>query len=87
MTDWDKEGARLASDILTELAKDDALIERVRLRIEDELVDWRDNRRSMLCNNGLTIKEKDGRPSEIIRFRTDAAIRLMLQYMSEEVRQ
>lgn len=45
---------------LRTLADDHELLRNVARRaIEDELVDWRDNRRFMLRNNGFVIRESD----------------------------
>lgn len=69
-------GAVVTADTL---ADDGALVEAARQAIEDELIDWRDERRSMLCGNGFTVREKDGSPSEVIRFRTDIGFRIGLR--------
>lgn len=64
------------------LADDEALVEAARKAIEDELIDWRDEGRFMLCGNGFTVREKDGSPSEIIRFRTDLGFRIGLRALT-----
>jgi hypothetical protein len=47
---------------------DPALIEAGRLEVEDTLVEFRDSAMwEGFHNNGLTIKNRDGSPSEIIR--------------------
>lgn len=43
-------------------------IELARKTVEDALIDFRNSRVSTLRNNGLCVKEKDGTPSDIIRF-------------------
>ena len=54
--------------MLRALAADPDARERARKIVEDELVEWRDERRFVLRNNGLVIKEADSAPSHIIRF-------------------
>ena len=57
----------IAETVRTLAARDD-LLEIGRKAIEDELIEWRDSRRSELRNNGFAVREKDGSASEIIRF-------------------
>jgi len=64
------------------LADDVALVESARKAIEDELIDWRDEGSFMICGNGFTVREKDGSPSEIIRFRTDIGFRIGLRALA-----
>lgn len=53
----------------------DELIERIRLKIEDELIDRRDSRIVILSReNGLVVREKDGTESSLIRMTTKEAI-------------
>lgn len=73
----------VAADSVTALAADDNLIEVMRKAIEDELVEWRDDTRFMVCGNGFSIRDKDGTPSPIIRFRTDIGLRIALHAAAE----
>lgn len=52
------------------------LLEIGRKAIEDVLIEWRDNRISMMRNNGLVIKERNGKDSHIIRMGPEDAIRI-----------
>jgi hypothetical protein len=65
-------------NMLKELAENDKLIEVGRLAIEDELVKWRDDRLSVFCGNGFSIREFDGTPSTIIRFGTEHGLKIAL---------
>lgn len=50
-----------------------------RKAVEDVLVEWRDNRLSVLGrNNGLVIRESDGSDSSIIRMSIEDALRIGL---------
>lgn len=55
---------------------DDTALEAARLAIENELIEWRDNRRFMSGNNGFVVKERDGTPSSIIRLNTAVGLRI-----------
>ena len=60
------------------------LLEIGRKAIEDELVEWRDNRLSMFTRgNGLVIREKDGTESSMIRFGPETALRIGLKAMGK----
>ena len=59
----------------------DADYERCRKYIEDVLVDWRDNRLSVMRNNGLVIRERDGKDSSIIRLGFDDAMRMAIKHL------
>lgn len=51
------------------------MLEVGRKAIEDVLIEWRDSRLSELGrNNGLVVKEKDGKDSSIIRFGPEMAL-------------
>jgi hypothetical protein len=68
------------------LAADDELLEVARLAIEDALIEWRDERRSMpFRNNGLVVKERDGSPSDVIRFGPEMAMRIGLLAVAARV--
>lgn len=70
---------------LREIADDSELLWQVaRAAVEDALVEWRDDRLSMLTrNNGFVIKEKDGTPSDIIRFGPEVGIRIALLALAD----
>ena len=62
----------------------DELLEIGRKAIEDVLVEWRDNRLSEFTRgNGLVIREKDGRDSDIIRFGSKMALKIGLKAMGQ----
>ena len=56
----------------------DDVIERVRLAIEDELIERRNGRIFVLNANGLTVNERDGSPSGIRRMSTAEAVHMTL---------
>lgn len=57
-----------------------------RSAIEDELVEWRDTRRFTLGrNNGLTIHEKNGSSSSIIRFGPEHALKIGLLAIAQHL--
>lgn len=70
--------AKGRAEALADVLADDAAIEVMRKAIEDELIEWRDEMRFMICGNGFSVCEKDGSPSPIIRFRTDIGLRIGL---------
>ncbi len=55
-----------------------------RKAIEDVLVDFRDSRISIVRNNGLVIREKDGKDSKIIRLGSETALKIGLQAIIKE---
>jgi hypothetical protein len=69
--------AKAKAEALREAMTDEAL-EAARILIESELVEWRDESRFMLRNNGLAIRNKDGSGSEIIRFGFEMGYRMAL---------
>lgn len=78
-------GTELAAE-LRRLADDHALLYEIpRRAIEDELIDWRDNRRFVLRNNGFVVKESDGSPSDIIRFGPETGVRIALLALAEHL--
>ena len=64
---------------IQKLAEDDKLLEVGRREVENVLIDWRDNRLSSVRNNGLVIREKDGKDSSVIRMGAEDAIRIGLR--------
>jgi hypothetical protein len=75
-----------ASEVdLQAVVEDVELLEVMRKAIEDELIDWRDEMRFMVCGNGFSIREKDGSPSPIIRFRTDIGLRIALNALAKHL--
>jgi len=65
------------------IKNNDELLEKIRLRIEDELINRRNNRISVLYNNGLVCKESDGSNSDIIRMGHIEAFLLALRVIQE----
>lgn len=48
-----------------------------RKAVEDALIEWRDDRLSMLGRrNGLVVAERDGTPSSIIRFGFETGMKI-----------
>jgi hypothetical protein len=68
---------------LRELSESDELLEIGRLAVEDELIEWRDSRLSTLRENGLVIRERDGSPSNVIRFGSETAVKVALMAIAE----
>lgn len=64
--------------VLRDLLEPEAL-ERARKLVEDELIDWRDSGLFTLRNNGLSVRNKDGSGSEIIRFGFEAGLQLVIK--------
>jgi hypothetical protein len=64
----------MTDKMLSELTTED--FEIARLAIEDVLVDFRDNRIFVSRNNGLVIKERNGKDSSIIRLGSEDALRI-----------
>lgn len=77
-----EQAAEIADAVRAYLTSDDT-VERMRKAIEDELIEWRDAQRFMVCGNGFTVREKDGEPSPIIRFSTDVGLRIALAAATE----
>ncbi len=58
------------------------------LAVENELIEWRDARRSMLgCANGFVVRERDGSESSIIRLGTRDGLRIGINAYLEALRQ
>jgi len=64
---------------LLAIAQDEDLLEVGRQAIEAALVQFRDDRMFTIRNNGLVIKEYDGRESTIIRFGPEVALSIGLE--------
>ena len=75
------------ADCLAKVAADNKLLEVGRKAIEDALIEFRDGRLSELNrNNGLVVREKNGKDSSIIRFGPEGALRIGLNAMAESLR-
>ena len=61
------------------------LLEVGRLAVEDKLVDYRDSRISVLRNNGLCIREYDGRESSVVRMSIEEAVTVAMRAIIEEL--
>ncbi len=68
---------------LIKLADDEVLMEVGRMAIENELVEWRDERLQTIRNNGFTIREANGEASSIIRFGPEVGLRIALRAIAE----
>lgn len=74
------------SEALKELADNGELLEVGRKAIEARLLEWRDERLSEpMRGNGLVVREKDGTPSDIIRFGPEVALNIGLRAIAEEI--
>ena len=72
--------------VLRHLADDVELMEVGRKAVENALVEWRDSRLSMLRrNNGLVIREKDGKESSIVRFGPEVGVAIALRAIAEHL--
>lgn len=71
---------------ITEIVKDRTLLEIARKAIEDQFIWFRDERLSSpLRNNGLVCKEKDGTPSDVIRFGPEDALIIGLKAIAKHL--
>lgn len=75
MLEAERQSAR--EELLNEMLLPESL-EASRLRIEDELVEWRDSSMFTMRRNGLAIASKDGTPSSIIRFGFEQGLSIIL---------
>jgi hypothetical protein len=80
--------SQLKSDLkfhdLWKIINNDELLEIGRKAIEDVLVDYRDSRIFLpFRNNGLVIKERDGRHSDVIRMGPEGALRIGLRAIAD----
>lgn len=61
-------------------------IQRAHIALEDQLIEMRDSRLSMLGPaNGLVVREKDGAPSDVIRIPTARAIRAAIPVLLDGI--
>jgi hypothetical protein len=75
---------KIDPDALRHIANDHELLWNIARRaIEDELIDWRDNGRFVLRNNGFVVKYSDGTPSDIIRFGPEVGVRIALLALAD----
>lgn len=74
---------------LRELADDYELLEVGRKAIEDQLIEMRDSRmfiiRQGAGNNGFVVRERDGKPSEVIRFGPEVGLQIAFRAMAEHL--
>jgi DNA-binding FadR family transcriptional regulator len=69
-----------SSEGLGAVAENDELLEVGRKAVEEALIEWRDARLSEpVRRNGLIVREKDGTPSDVIRFGPETALRIGLR--------
>lgn len=75
-------------DELEKIADNTQLLGIARIAIERMLVEWRDERLSELGrNNGLVIREKDGKDSHIIRFGPETAVSIGLKAIAKYLKE
>ncbi len=72
---------------LQQIIDDDRLLEIGRKAIEESLVDFRDSRLSVMRNNGLVIRERDGTPSSVVRMGPELALRIGLRAIAESCKE
>lgn len=83
MTDAERLGRALES-----VTKDPDLLEIARRAIESTLIEWRDSRMSFpQRNNGLVVREADGKRSDLIRMGPETAVRIGLLAISQHLAQ
>lgn len=74
------------SESIRTLAEDPDAMRAMHLAVEDELIEWRDARRSVLGPaNGFVVKEYDGSPSNIIRLGTRDGLRIALRALADHI--
>lgn len=72
-------------NLLLKISDNSDLLELGRLAIEKQLIEWRDERLSSLMrNNGLVIKERDGTDSTVIRFGPELALSIGLKAIARD---
>lgn len=73
--------------LIEELANNEHLLEIGRKKIEATLIEWRDDRLSEpMRGNGLVVREKDGTPSDIIRFGPEMGLKIGLRAIASYLR-
>lgn len=85
MTDSD-EGIPSSSQaqLLRQLADDPTYLKIAHDAIEDALIDFRDNRISLVGRgNGLVVRERNGEPSDVIRLGSEEALRIGLRAIAD----
>lgn len=71
---------------IKEIYDDEELMEVARYAVESELIKWREARLSELMRrNGLVIAEKDGTPSQVIRFGMETAMVIGLKAIEKHL--
>lgn len=70
---------------LIALADDADLLEVGRKAVESTLIQYRDNRISAFRNNGLVIREKDGRDSCTIRLGAEQCVAIALRAIASHL--
>lgn len=74
-------------EVLDEIINKPELREIARKAVEDVLVEWRDERLSLLGRgNGMVIKESDGKDSDIIRMGAEQVIRIGIEAIARHLR-
>lgn len=78
----------LTPDDLRALAEDGEALSAARVKLEDLLIEMRDDRVSVMNRgNGLVVREKDGKESSMIRIGTRDAVRIGLLAIADELEQ
>lgn len=76
----------MTAEELRAVADDTALLEVGRKAVEDALIEWRDLRLSTpFRNNGLVVKEYDGKDSSIIRMGPEDAMQIGLRAIADHL--
>lgn len=76
----------LTPDDLRALAGDAAALAAAHIKLEDLLIELRDDRISLMGRgNGLVIREQDGKESSMIRIGTRDAVRIGLLAIADEL--
>ena len=72
--------------IIADIINSPELLEVGRLAVEDAMVALRDNRVSVMRNNGMVIKEYSGKNSDVIRMGTEDVLRIGLGAILEVIK-
>lgn len=70
---------------LNELAENRELLEIARKAIEDQAIEFRDARLSVIRGNGIVCREPNGEASNIIRFGPETAVRIGLKAIADKL--